>query len=65
MPIYISTDICVCIPWAMKIPWEWLPSPVFLSGQLHEQAGYGPRGPEELDMTEKRTHPHTYTYIIN
>ena len=70
MPIYTSTGICVCIPWVRKIPWEWLPTPVFLPGQLHEQrrlAGYGPRGPEELDMTEQlaHTHTHTHTHEIN
>ena len=49
-------------------PWEWLPTPVFLPRQLHEQrrlAGYGPRGPEELDMTEQVTHTHTHTHTIN
>ena len=45
-------------------PWEWLPTPVFFPRQLHEQrrlAGYGPRGPEELDMPEQVTHTHTHT----
>ena len=36
-------------PWAGKIPWrkEWLPTPVFLPGECHEQrrlAGYSPWG---------------------
>ena len=40
-----------------KIPWrrEWLPTPVFLPGESHEQrslVGYSPRGPKEVDMTE-------------
>ena len=44
-------------PWVMKIPWkrEWLPTPVFLSGEFHEQrslAGYSPWGCQELDTTE-------------
>ena len=37
------------IPWVRKIPWrrEWLPTPVFLSGEFHTQrslAGYSPWG---------------------
>ena len=43
------------IPWVRKIPWwrEWLPTPVFLPGELHEQrslAGYNSWGCK--DMTE-------------
>ena len=39
-----------------KIPWrrEWLPTPVFLPGELHSQrslAGYSPWGLKESDMT--------------
>ena len=38
-------------------PWrrEWLPTPVFLPGELHEKrslAGYSPWEPKELGMTE-------------
>jgi len=38
---------CGFDPWVGKIPWrrEWQPTPVFLSGESHEQrslAGYGP-----------------------
>ena len=38
-------------------PWEseWLPSPVFLPGELQEQRslmGYRPRGHKESDTTE-------------
>ena len=45
------------IPWVGKIPWrqEWLPTPVFLPGESHEQgslAGYSSWGCTELDMTE-------------
>ena len=45
-------------PWVGKIPWrrEWLPTPVFLSGESHRQrslAGYNPRGRKELDMTKQ------------
>ena len=41
-------------------PWrrEWLPTPVFLPGEFHEQrslAGYRPWGCKELDMTERLT----------
>ena len=47
-------------PWVGKIPWsrEWLPTPVFLPRELHEQrslAGYGPWGCKESDMTEGLT----------
>ena len=46
------------IPGFMKIPWrgEWLPTPVFLPGELHEQrnpVGYSPRGRKELEATEQ------------
>ena len=39
------------------IPWrrEWLPTPVFLPGESHEQrslVGYSPWGHKELDTTE-------------
>ena len=41
-----------------KEPWrrEWLPIPVFLLGESHEQrslVGYSPVGCKELDMTEQ------------
>ena len=44
-------------PWVGKIPWrrEWQPTPVFLSGESHEQrslAGYSPWGCKESDTTE-------------
>ena len=40
-----------------EIPWrrEWLPTPVFLSGESHRQRslmGYSPWGHKESDMTE-------------
>ena len=40
-----------------RIPWkrEWLPTPVFWSGELHGQgslASYSPWGCKESDMTE-------------
>ena len=37
---------------------EWVPTPVFLPGELHGQrslAGYSPRGRKELDTTEQLT----------
>ena len=45
-------------PWVRKILWrrEWLPTPVFLPGESHEQrslAGYHPWGHKELDRTEQ------------
>ena len=44
-------------PWVGKIPWrrEWLPTPVFLSGESHGQrslADYSPWGRKELDTAE-------------
>ena len=47
-------------PWVKKIPWrrEWLPTPVFLLGELNEQSslvGYSLWGLKETDMTEGRT----------
>ena len=44
--------------WVRKIPWwrAWLPSPVFLPGELHGQrtlVGYSPWGCKESDMTEQ------------
>ena len=46
-------------PWVRKIPWrrEWLPTPVFLSGEFHEQrslVGYSPWGHKESDTTEQQ-----------
>ena len=48
----------VSIPELEKIPWrgEWLPTPVFLPGEVHGQrilAGYNPLGCKTLDMTEQ------------
>jgi len=45
-------------PWVWKIPRrrEWLPTPVFLPGEFHEQsslAGYSLWGCKELDITEQ------------
>ena len=45
---------CGFDPWVRKIPWrrEWLPSPVFLSGESHGQRslmGYNPYGHKESD----------------
>ena len=47
-------------PWVGKISWrrEWLPTPVFLSGEFHGQkslAGYSPWGHKESDTTELLT----------
>ena len=47
-------------PWVGKIPWsrEWLPTPVFLTGEFHGQrslAGYSPWDHKELDTTEQLT----------
>ena len=44
-------------PWVGKILCrrEWLPTPVFLPGEFHEQslAGYSPWGHKESDTTEQ------------
>ena len=45
-------------PWVGKIPWrrKWQPTPVFLPGKSHGQrslTGYSPKGPKDLDMTER------------
>ena len=47
-------------PWVGKVLWrrEWLPTPVFLSGESHGQrnlVGYSPWGHQELDTTELLT----------
>ena len=41
---------------------KWLPTPVFLPGELHGQrsrAGYSPWGQKESETTEQLTHTHT------
>ena len=48
-------------PWVRMILWrrEWLPIPVFLSGEFHGQrslVGFSPWGCKESDMTERLTH---------
>ena len=53
---------CRLDPWVRKIPWRraWQSTPVFLSGESHEQSsleGYSPWGPKESDMTEKKREP--------
>ena len=45
-------------PWVGKIPWQWLPTLVFLPGEFHGQrslAGNNPQGHKESDTTEKHT----------
>ena len=63
LPTMQESWIC---SWVGKIPWrrEWLPIPVFLSGEPHGQrrlVGSSPWGCKELDTTEELTH----TKIIN
>ena len=53
--------------WVRKIPWrrEWLPTPVFLSGEFHGErslADCSPWSHTELDTTERLTHTHTHTH---
>ena len=50
-----DTDL---IPGSRRPPWrrEWLPTPVFLPGEFHEQrslVGYSPWGHKESKMTEQ------------
>ena len=52
-------------PWVGKIPWrrEWLPTPVFLSGESHGQrilAGYSRWGCKETDRTKRLT----FIYLV-
>ena len=58
-------------PSAEKIPWrrEWLPTPVFLPREFHEQrgvVGYSPWGHKESDTTERlillHFHPKTWGF---
>ena len=45
-------------PWAGMIPWEWLPTPVFLPGECRGQrslVGYSPWDHKESDTTEQLT----------
>ena len=45
---------------------EWLPTPIFLPGEFHEQrslAGYSPGGCKDLDMTEWLTLAPSYSEL--
>ena len=49
-------------PWVRKIPWrrKWLPTPVFLPQESHEQRSlvcFSPWGRRESDRTEATSHP--------
>ena len=55
--------------WVWKICWrrEWLPTPLFLSGEFHGQkslAGCSPWGHKELDSTERLTLSLFFTFKI-
>ena len=55
-------------PWVRKIPWrrEWLPTPVFWPGEVHEQrslAGYSPWDQKDLGKNEELTPP-TFTFLL-
>ena len=55
-------------PWIGKIPRSkaWEPTPVFLSGESHEQrslVGYSPQGHTESDLAEATQHTHTHENI--
>ena len=56
--------------WVRMISWrrEWLPTPVFLPGEFHEQrslAGYSPWSCKESDITEQLILSLLYTMAIN
>ena len=56
-------------PWVENIPWrrEWLPTPVFLSGEFHGQrslVGYNPQGHTEAHMTEETDLAYTQISIL-
>ena len=51
-------------PWVRKVPWrrEWLPTPVFLTGESHGQrnlVGYSPWIAKSRPRLERLTHTHT------
>ena len=55
--------------WVGKIPWrrEWLPTLVFVPGELHGQrslVGYSPWGHKESDTAEWLTHCHNTPHIF-
>ena len=55
-------------PWVRKIPWrrEWLPNPVFWSGEFRGQrslAGYSPWGGKGLDMTKQLSLSHFHFHV--
>ena len=60
------------IPESGKIPWrtEWLPSPVFLPGDLMNLMERGAwratvhGSCKQLDMTEQVTHTHTHIHMF-
>jgi len=56
-------------PWVWKILWrrEWLPTPVFLSGQSHGQrslVGFSPWGHKESDRTEAFFSMQAFSYLL-
>ena len=61
---------CSCDPWVRKIPWrrEWLPTPIFLPGELHGQRSlvdYSPWGCTQSNTTERLTVSLHFTGDIN
>ena len=56
-------------PWVEKIPWkkDWLPTPVFLPGELHGQRSlvfHSLWSYKESDMTEELTLIVTYIIVL-
>ena len=58
----VKTPSAMQETWVQSLGWEdpleqreWVPTPVFLPGEFHEQrslAGYGPSGHKESDTNE-------------
>ena len=73
LPAMQEMWVCGFDPWIGKIPWrrEWLPTPVFLPGELQGQrslVGYSPWGCKQSDTTalidqEYKTDTYTHTMV--
>ena len=53
--------------WGRSLRRKWQPTPVFLSGESHGQRsleGYSLWGRKELNTTERLTHIHTHTHLV-
>ena len=60
LPVMQKTQVR-SLSWEGALEKEWLPTPVFLSGESHGQrslVSYCPWGCKELDMTKQLIHTH-------